>query len=175
MFLQFCDFSRLDGSAEAIDREAARMQSIGYISASDAELLRRDELLTFSKSGLFADLMHAAEVHRETRFNIMLPAAQFATDARLVHDLGDEKLLVQGVIDLFYLDSDGRLVLCDYKTDRLSAAERRDPALAARRLTALHSAQLGYYAEAISQIMGRRPDRVIIYSLCLGDSIEVRF
>ena len=86
-----------------------------------------------------------------------------------------EKLLVQGVIDLFYLDSDGRLVLCDYKTDRLSAAERRDPALAARRLTALHSAQLGYYAEAISQIMGRRPDKVIIYSLCLGDSIEVRF
>lgn len=175
LFLQFCDFSRLDGSAEAIDREAARMQSIGYISASDAELLRRDELLTFSKSGLFADLMHAAEVHRETRFNIMLPAAQFATDAGLVHDLGDEKLLVQGVIDLFYLDSDGRLVLCDYKTDRLSAAERRDPALAARRLTALHSAQLGYYAEAISQIMGRRPDKVIIYSLCLGDSIEVRF
>ena len=60
-------------------------------------------------------------------------------------------------------------------SDELSAAERRDPALAARRLTALHSAQLGYYAEAISQIMGRRPDRVIIYSLCLGDSIEVRF
>ena len=173
LFLQFCDFSRLDGSAAAIDAEADRLTALGYISASDAKLLRRDELLEFSHSDLFGRIGRARDVHRETRFNVMLPAAQFTTDKELARSLSDEKILVQGVIDLFFTDENGKLVLCDYKTDRLSSAELRDRSLAAKKLAAAHAEQLGYYSAAIARIMGRRPDRVTVYSLALGDNIDI--
>lgn len=173
LFLQFCDFSRLDGTPDAVDGEAARLTSLGYISSADAGLLRRDELLAFSRSSLFNEIRRAREVHRETRFNVMLPAAQFTTSAELAHDLDGEQILVQGVIDLFFTDENGSLVLCDYKTDRLSRAELSDPSLAAKKLAAAHSEQLGYYCAALGRITGKLPDRVTVYSLALGDCIDI--
>lgn len=173
LFLQFCNFTALDGTAAAIDREAERMQALGFISSRDAELLRRDELRTFSNSRLFEEIKKAPKLYREQRFNIYLPAERFTTDEAIARELVGERILVQGVIDLFFTDTRNRLVLCDYKTDRLSRREIADPTLAARRLCATHSEQLAYYAAALEAIAGHRPDRVLIYSLALGDSIEV--
>ena len=173
LFLQFCDFSRLDGTKEAVDGEAARLVSQGFISSDNAELLRRDELLHFSRSRLLFEIKNAGDVRREQRFNVMLPAAQFATAPELAASLEGEKVLVQGVIDLFFTDAGGKLVLCDYKTDRLSPAEMRDPSLAAKKLIAAHSEQLGYYSAALRLMTGRAPDRITVYSLCLGDTVDI--
>ena len=175
LFLQFCDFSRLDGTQAAIDEEASRLLALGFISEREAELLRRDELVAFSRSDLFGEVRQATGIHREQRFNVMLPAAQFASDIELSSKLKDERVLVQGVMDLFYTDSAGKLVLCDYKTDRLSDKEKRTPALAAAKLISAHREQLEYYCSALELITGKRPDRVLIYSLCLGDTVEVPF
>lgn len=173
LFLQFCDFSCLDGTREAVDREAERLVSRGFLSAFNAELLRRDELVNFSRSALLDEIRKARTLHREQRFNVLMPASQFALDGELARAENDEKLLVQGVIDLFFEDSDGRVVLCDYKTDRLTRSERADKAAAAKKLIAAHSEQLGYYATALEQLIGRCPDRMVIYSLHLGDTIEL--
>lgn len=175
LFLQFCDFSRLDGTQAAIDEEASRLLALGFISEREAELLRRDELVAFSRSDLFGEVRQATGIHREQRFNVMLPAAQFASDIELSSKLKDERVLVQGVMDLFYTDSAGKLVLCDYKTDRLSDKEKRNPELAAAKLISAHREQLAYYCSALELITGKRPDRVLIYSLCLGDTVEVPF
>lgn len=173
LFLQFCDFARLDGSHDAIDSEAARLRTLGYISPQDAELLRRDELLAFSNSRLFGEIKKARRIYREQRFNIYLPADKFTTDETIARELCGERILVQGVIDLFFTDADDRLVLCDYKTDRLSYRELSSHALAARKLRAAHAEQLSYYAAALEAIAGHHPDRVLIYSLALGDTVEV--
>ena len=87
--------------------------------------------------------------------------------------LDGEQLLVQGVIDLFFMDKDGRLVLCDYKTDHLTPSELADPALAQEKLTERHGTQLSYYAAALHRMCGRRPDRIVIYSLPLGREIDI--
>ena len=83
------------------------------------------------------------------------------------------RLLVQGVIDLFYTNANGELILCDYKTDRLTKEELRDPAAAAQMLSARHGRQLSYYAMALEEICGKRPDRILIYSLPLGGTVDV--
>ncbi len=173
LFLQFCDFKQLDGTPDAIDREAARMRALGFISSQDAELLRRDELIAFSNSCFFDEIKKARRLYREQRFNIYLPADKFTTDKMTAHELNGEQILVQGVIDLFFIDGNDRLVLCDYKTDRLTRHELESPALAARKLCDAHAGQLAYYAEALGAIMGRRPDRVLIYSLALGATVNV--
>ena len=74
---------------------------------------------------------------------------------------------------IFFETEDGQLILCDYKTDALSAEERRHPALAQKKRADRHGRQLAYYAEALEQLCGRRPDKVLIYSLPLGDTVEV--
>ena len=82
-------------------------------------------------------------------------------------------MAVQGVMDLFLIDSEGHIGLYDYKTDRLSPEELATPTLAARRLNRVHGLQLSYYAQAISLLFGRPCDRVCIYSTHAGKLFDV--
>ncbi len=170
-FLQFCDFARAERFG--VDDELARLIEARFLPPEDRELIRKDELERFFKSDFYRTLKNGRELHRETRFHIFLPAAEFTKDETFGKELDGEQLAVQGVIDLFYRDAEGHLVLCDYKTDRLTPAEQRDPALAARTLGERHRRQLSYYAKALAQLMGEAPHRVLIYSLPLGEAVEI--
>ena len=170
-FLQFCDFQRAEKNG--VKSELERLIHEKYLSPETKAAVRTNELELFFKRSFYKSLMSAKELYRETRFNIFLSADTFTSDAAFAEQLRDEKLLVQGVIDLFYTDADGKLVLCDYKTDRLSPEELRDPSAAARKLMARHGQQLSYYAMALAEICGKVPDRILIYSLPLGEAVEV--
>ncbi len=170
-FLQFCRFEAVE--RHGVEHELSYLIEKQYLSPETRDLVRTDELERFFKSKFYGTLRGAHELHRETRFHIFLPAADFTKDAAFAAELANERLAVQGVIDLFFTDDKGRLILCDYKTDRLSAAERRDPALAAKMLGARHGQQLSYYAKALRALCGRAPDKILIYSLPLGEAVEI--
>ncbi|MBR7184075.1 MAG: UvrD-helicase domain-containing protein [Clostridia bacterium] len=171
VFLQFCDFARCaaDPSPQGIAAEAERLVQARFITPRMAELLRTDELSAFFRSPFYAELADAEWVLRERRFHLFLPAAAFTTDPDYAAELGEEKILVQGVIDLCFTDRAGRLILCDYKTDRLP----RDPAAARALLRERHGGQLGYYAEACRALFGRVPDRICLWSLALGEPVDL--
>ena len=103
---------------------------------------------------------------------MFLPAADFTEQEELKAELAGESLLVQGVIDLFFTDKDGKLILCDYKTDRLPKEALDNPALAPQLLFERHGKQLSYYKKAIKALCGRLPDKTVIYSLPLGEALE---
>ena len=170
-FLQFCDFRRAE--KEGVKAELQRLIHEKYLSPEAQDAVRVNELERFFKSKFYQSLMGADALHRETRFNIFLSADAFTGDAAFAEQLQGEKLLVQGVIDLFYTDGKGKLVLCDYKTNRLTPEELRDPDAAARMLSDRHGEQLSYYAMALAEICGKAPDRILIYSLPLGEAVEV--
>ena len=102
-----------------------------------------------------------------------MPAEDFTDipDHKII--FAGDKILVQGVIDLCIEDANGNLILCDYKTDRLSSEALKDRQIAKQFLTERHAQQLKYYAQAIELIMGKKPDKIYIYSLALGDTIEI--
>ena len=77
------------------------------------------------------------------------------------------------MIDCILEDENGEIHLIDYKTDRLSKEELRDRGAAEKTLREKHSLQLSYYALATEKIFGKRPKSVYVYSLALGDSIDV--
>ncbi len=169
-FLQFCRFDAVE--RHGIEKELDYLIGERYLPPETKDLVRIDELTRFFQSDLYRALRHATRVHRETRFHVFLPAAQFATDEFAAHIKG-EQLAVQGVIDLFFYDEDGNIILCDYKTDRLTYEELRDPKKAADTLRARHGQQLSYYARAIAEICGKAPHKTLIYSLPLGAAIEI--
>ncbi len=173
VFLQFADFALLaDVGAEA---ELARLLADGFFTAEMADAVRLDEITRFTKSALFARLQSARRVWREFRFNAALPAARFTKDEALSAALAKDRIeiVVQGVMDLLFEDSEGKLVLADYKTDRLSEKELTSPDLAAEKLLGRYQNQLSYYRAAAAAMLGRDVDACCIYSLPLGDTIAV--
>ena len=70
----------------------------------------------------------------------------------------EEMILIQGIIDVFFEEPDG-IVLLDYKTDRVKSS---------RELAGRYHAQLELYQEAIEKVKER-----LLYSFCLGEVVSV--
>lgn len=171
MLLQFCDLERMvSNGAKA---ELTALTKAGFLSDKDASLVRIREAEGFAKSKLIHDMLDAKKLYREFRFNVKLPADDFATEPELKSLLNGESVLVQGVIDCLYEDTDGELHLIDYKTDRLSPEEKANRELARQKMYEKHSLQLSYYAKAVELMFGKRPKTVEVYSLPLGDTLDV--
>ncbi len=170
-FLQFCDFLRVEryGPTE----EIARLIEQGFITRELGDAINVSHLSAFFGSDFYSSLKRASRVYREQRFNMKLPASSFTKNEELLAELAGEFLVVQGVIDLIIVGADGEITLCDYKTDYLTNEEIMNLSLAKKKLTERHSQQLSYYRRAVREIFGKDPSRVCIYSLPLGDAIDI--
>ena len=171
VFMQFCDFENAKNNG--VEAEARRLAERGFISEESLEIINFGQVKRFFDSRFFKSLSESVSVWREQRFNLFLPASKFTENKETAAALGDTELAVQGVIDLVFEDGNGDLVLADYKTDYLTVEEREDPALARAKLTERHREQLSYYREAVKRIFGREPSRVCIYSLPLGEAVDI--
>ncbi len=172
LFMQFCDFSLT--VQNGVEAEIQRLTDRHFIDRATASLINVYQLKKFFGSELFAELSACRKMWRETRFNIRLDAAMFTEDKELRNSLNGESLLVQGVIDCFFITDDDRLVLVDYKTDYIPPEISADREAAEKMLVERHRLQLSYYREACSRIMCRKVDEVLIYSFALGDTVEVK-
>ncbi|HOQ14270.1 MAG TPA: PD-(D/E)XK nuclease family protein, partial [Bacillota bacterium] len=142
----------------------------GFITKEDREIINIHEVENFLRSDIYRRMKAARRVWREQRFRLRLPAAFFSRREDKESIFGDEKILVQGVIDSFFVEDDGGVIIIDYKTDRLSRAELNNPALAAAKLIPRHSRQLAYYRAAVSLLLDvpQKSITPLIYSLPLG-------
>ncbi len=171
LFLQFCDFDRTE--KHGVTDELSRLIEERYIPASSADAVFKDELERFFDSELYLRIKNAQRVLREQRFNILLPPSMFSKDTDFIEKVGDELLAVQGVIDLIVIDEDGNICLYDYKTDRLSAAERENETLLRQKMSALHAEQLSYYKIAVERLFGKECHTVEVYSTCAAKTVSV--
>jgi ATP-dependent helicase/nuclease subunit A len=172
--MQFCDFSSLTANDSSIKEEIARLVEQKYIPKESSELIRVKEVSRFVTTDFFQTILKAKKLYREFRFNVFLPAADFTDNVDLKVELSKNEILVQGVVDLCYIDEEGRLILCDYKTDRIPKDIMHDRDSVTTYMKDRHIHQLKYYAMAIERIMGRKPDKTYIYSLCYGDALEIQ-
>jgi ATP-dependent helicase/nuclease subunit A len=170
-FMQFCDFAELQN--RGLDSEIHRLVERGFLDNETALRIDRSMLETFMRGELFSALCSAQDLMREVRFNVRLPAASFTEDPSLKASLSQETVLVQGIIDCLYTDSNGRLTLLDYKTDRIPQDMKASPYAFERFLIERHSRQLSYYRAACRYLFCRPVDRVLLYSFSLGRAIEV--
>ena len=170
-FLQFCDFDYV--IANGVKAELARLLEHRYIDERMEKLCNVKQLEAFFGSELFAQIKNADAIWREQRFQIFLPASDFTQINQKAKLLEDETIAVQGVIDLFFRNKNGDIILVDYKTDFLTAEELQDPSLAASKLIQRHGEQLSYYQKAIEQMFGTLPAKTLIYSLPLAKTITV--
>ena len=172
LFLQFCNFE--NAKKNGVKEELSRLVENKFIAPQVAELINLKQIENFFKSDFFAVLENAKIMYREQRFNILLPASHFTQDEEFKSSVDEEDILVQGVIDLFFEDEIGNIILCDYKTDHLLPEELRDETLVIKKMKERHGKQLEYYAMAIERFLGKAPDKILIYSLPFGEAIEIK-
>ena len=129
------------------------------ITQLEAENININAILKFTKSDIWEELKNAKEVHREEPFYMTIPAKEiYKKDV-------EEKILVQGIIDLYYIDINDNLVLLDYKTDYLENGEEE--------LIQKYDSQLQLYKKALEDALNRKVDKVYIYSTYLGKAIKI--
>lgn len=168
LFMQFCDFASLNKNG--VEYELRRLNELQFLSDEVTSLVSRKAIDAFTNSPLFKDILKSEHVWRERRFNVLLPADEFATDPLDKYELKNEKILVQGVVDCVFVDSCGKLVLVDYKTDSVRGMAEE---VAVDMLRKRHSLQLSYYKKALEKLLGRAVSHTLIYSFGLNKSIEL--
>ncbi len=162
LFMQFCDFRSVE--EKGVEAELLRLTDRRFISPVIADAVSVDGLRTFFASSLYAEMRKSEKLLREFRFNVLLTASEFARDPERTQELGDAKLLVQGVVDCCFTLPDGSLKLVDYKTDRLGKTPEEGGALLWER----YADQLRYYKKALEQIMERPVSQISLYSFRHG-------
>ena len=161
LFMQFCDFENLEKNG--YENELKRLLDNSFISAADANIINKEHICLFKESSLFSIMRSAKMIKREFRFNVMLEADEFSADPELKR----QKILVQGVIDAVFEDADGKLILVDYKTDKVTN-ENYESLLKERYIS-----QLSYYKKAIELIFEKPLDKVLIYSVPLSKTVKI--
>ena len=159
--LQYLRFTEAE-TDDAVKAQIASLVRAGYLSERDARAVKVDSVRTLMVSPLGARLRRAEQegtVRREFRFSLLFPASRFFGGG-----VTDEVLL-QGVVDCWWEEADG-IVILDYKTDRI-------PETAVPERTAYYAEQLRAYGEAMARITGKPVKERLLFFLHNGAVTQV--
>ena len=130
------------------------------ITEKEREAINPYKILQFTKSKIWEQLKNAKEYYQERPFYINVPASKIYNE-----DI-EENVLVQGIIDLYFVNEIGNIVLVDYKTDYVENGKELE-------LVEKYKNQLELYKQALEEALNTKVDKVYIYSVYLEKEIEI--
>ncbi len=147
--LENLDFKKVNTKQELKDY-IDKLVEESIISKLDRKYINVQKIYNFLNSDIGIKLKKSNKIYKEEEF--VLRNSKYSSS------------IIQGVIDLFYEDEEKKLLLVDFKTDKME--NRQD-------YIKKYSIQLKIYKEAIETLFKRKVDKVYIYSFKLDDKIEV--
>ncbi len=148
-------------TASDVEKTVQRLLNEKILSRSQAEAVDCRKLSDFFSGALGKRLKNA--VRRETEFSFYTSD----TSDNLFGNGLDAEILLQGTIDCFFEEEDGRIVLLDYKTDRVANRE------GAEKASEKYKIQMKYYKKALKEITGRAVDECYLYFLNCGEAVSI--
>ncbi len=158
--MQHLDLSRVNSEAE-IDEQIREMVSRELLREEEAAVVDSSRIRRFFNSPLGQRVLKADRVYREVPFNLVYKAASIFADLENC----DEELLLQGVIDLYFQEGE-ELVLVDYKTDRITSANRVE-------LIEKYRVQIILYKTALEKILGRTVKASYLYLFDCDEAVAI--
>jgi len=156
--MELLDFEKILPSCGAEQLQAFLREEVesGRLKPEYVQAVNEKKILRFLETEL-ADRMWRAEkdgnLYREQPFVMGVSASKLGEG--FPHS---EKVLIQGIIDVFFEEEDG-IVLLDYKTDSVSSL---------KDLWDRYETQLDYYGEAVTRLTGKPVKEKLLYSFHLG-------
>ena len=158
--MQKLDINKKEYTIQDVKELVDKLVAKKTITEQEANAINIKKIYQFTKSNIWQEMTEAQVVEREKPFYINISAQEIYEK-----DL-EEKVLVQGVIDLYYISSNGELVLVDFKTDYVP--DKNEQILIER-----YSSQLQLYKRALESATGKRVDKTYIYSTYLEKEIKI--
>ena len=148
--MQKIDFNLSD--VISIKNAIIEMGDQGFLTEKEIELVNVDEIMRFLQSDV-AKLARESVIYREQPFVLYtnLPESEV-----------EDKVLIQGIIDLLIQQEDGYVVV-DFKTGKSDA----------KVLKERYEKQLELYALAAEKIFGKKVKQKIIYNLTNGIIVKL--
>ncbi len=154
--MQFINMS----SQVDVSAEIERLLEWKFITDQEAAAADIAAIEKFFNSKLYNRIISAKDLHREMRFLTEIEANRI--DPTLDIDIANANIIVQGAVDLCFVEDDGVVVL-DFKTDRVNNLNQ---------LVKCYGEQLEIYSAAAQKIFEKPVKERIIYSFYLGESIS---
>ena len=148
-------------SLEEVNNLIEKLLAKNAITEEEKASIDMNIIKNYLNSELYSEILQAKEIHRETPFYLNINSGE-------VYEGTNEPILVQGVIDIYYISKNDELVLVDYKTDYI-----REKETGKKELTQKYKSQLDLYRRALEKALKRKVDRTYIYSTSLNECLEI--
>ena len=145
-------------SIEQINVLLEELVQKNIITENEKQEINKEKIYNFTKSHIWDELKEASLIEKEKTFYINIPAKEIYKEEI------KEDILVQGIIDLYYINKKEELILVDYKTDYVKNEQE---------LIEKYKVQLEIYKQALEAAMDRKVDKVYIYSTYLDKEIKI--
>ena len=127
------------------------------ITQEEKNSINAEMILKFCNSSLFNKISRAKEIHKEMPFCTKILAKDYFDADE------DSFVLVQGIIDLYFVDENENIIIIDYKTD----IEKDENVLVNR-----YKKQLEIYKFALEKYLNKKVYKKYIFSMFLNKEIE---
>lgn len=156
LVMEKLDFSKVS-SLEDISLQLEELIMLGFLTRNQADTIKTDNIFRILNTDIGKMMRDNHQtLKREFSFKYLMNADELNGNV-----VSDEKIVVQGMIDAYFEDSFGNVIIVDYKTDKVvnTPEEIRDRYLA----------QMKYYKIAIEKISGKKVAGAYLFLLDSGD------
>lgn len=159
LIMELIDFSAIE-DIDSSKREVKKLLESGRLPEETKKLVKLDEIYAFFGTDLSKEMIAAAKkgkLKKESQFVMETDIRDIYPDCN-----EDERVLIQGIIDAWFIDEQGEIVVVDYKSDRGEL-----PLDSYRK-------QIDYYAKTLGRLYGKEVKRKYIYSFKETRSYEIK-
>ena len=158
--MELLDFEKMY-DRQTLEAEINTFVEQGRMTREMADSVQTADVLGFLDSSVGKRTRTSADcgkLWKEQPFVLGIPEQELYKD-----EPEGDFALVQGIIDVYFEEEDG-LVVLDYKTDKVYKIEE---------LVEKYHAQLDYYGRALEQITGKKVKEKVLYSFTLGEACSL--
>lgn len=132
---------------QCIKKQIDKMIIEGKADQAILDIINMNTIVDFANSPIINRIKQSSQVYKEQQFVFLLDAKEIIPSFE--GETYQEDIMVQGVIDCFFEEDDG-YVLVDYKTDYIPAGKDRSTAI--DNIKKRYEKQIEIYARAIEDI-----------------------
>lgn len=155
LILQKLDF-RENYNEKTLNDLIQKLIYLNIVTEKQSQYIDKKRLLEFTKTELFKEIQNAKEIYKEQPFHMSV-----------IDENTKESILIQGIIDLYYINQNNEIVLVDYKTDYVEKNNEQE-------LIEKYKPQVKIYKKAIEEALNKNVEKVYIYSVYLNKEILVK-
>ncbi|MCG7319162.1 helicase-exonuclease AddAB subunit AddA [Brevibacillus laterosporus] len=174
LIMQNVELNRALDQANVTD-QIEQMIARQMLTREQASVVDIASITRFFASDLGQRMQKATKVYRELPFTLAVPLRDIRSrlladqTELLLTDSGDERVLVQGVIDCVIREENGGLTLIDYKTDRLPPNENE----AVQLLRTRYNEQISLYTRALEESWKEPVTKRYLVAMAMGLAVPL--